>query len=274
MSVAAQATLDASPPAVTTPATGVTSPAMVSAHRGAEQAGHFGGHVDYVELDVQRCGDGTFVLFHNDHVHVDGSRIPVAGLTFCQFAALTGRALRYDDALWALARRGQRAHLDLKFVSPPAAYRDPASTFEVAATRLAVDALGRDNVIVTTLEDPSVLAVRRWACAHDLDELLVGLSLGRRCATMSRVDALRTHTSELFPHDRYLRCAANLVVAHHWLARLGVARFAAHRHLPLLVWTVDAMADLRYWLQPGRAWMVTTNRPEHALQIRGLAAWA
>ena len=48
----------------------------------------------------------------------------------------------------------------------------------------------------------------------------------------------------------------------------GVAGFARRARLPLLVWTVDHPLLLRYWLRPGRAWMVTTNRPELALSIR------
>jgi glycerophosphoryl diester phosphodiesterase len=59
-----------------------------------------------------------------------------------------------------------------------------------------------------------------------------------------------------------------VVVAHHSLALLGVARFA-HRHgLPLVVWTVDTRGALRHWMRPGRAWLVTTNHPALALRLR------
>jgi glycerophosphoryl diester phosphodiesterase len=37
----------------------------------------------------------------------------------------------------------------------------------------------------------------------------------------------------------------------------------------LLVWTVDDPVSLRYWLRPGRAWLVTTNVPGRALALRG-----
>jgi glycerophosphoryl diester phosphodiesterase len=62
---------------------------------------------------------------------------------------------------------------------------------------------------------------------------------------------------------------ADVVVARHTLARLGMAWLARRRGLPLLVWTVDGERSLRYWLRPGRAWMVTTNEPELAMRLRG-----
>ena len=52
------------------------------------------------------------------------------------------------------------------------------------------------------------------------------------------------------------------------LARLGVASYARRRGLPLLVWTIDAEKALRYWMRPGRAWLVTTNQPGLALRVR------
>ena len=58
------------------------------------------------------------------------------------------------------------------------------------------------------------------------------------------------------------------MVAHHTLARLGVAAYARRRELPLLVWTVDSQESLRYWMRPGRAWLVTTNQPGLALRVR------
>ena len=74
--------------------------------------------------------------------------------------------------------------------------------------------------------------------------------------------------SELLPRLRYQKSRANLVVAKDILARLGVAAFARRRHLPLVVWTVDSEKSLRYWLRPGRAWMVTTNQPGQAMKVR------
>jgi glycerophosphoryl diester phosphodiesterase len=78
----------------------------------------------------------------------------------------------------------------------------------------------------------------------------------------------KVRASELWPGVRYRHSRANVVVAHHWLARLRVRRFARRHGLPLLVWTVDTKRSLAYWMRPGRAWLVTTNEPAVALGLR------
>jgi glycerophosphoryl diester phosphodiesterase len=225
--------------------------------------------VDYVEFDVQRLGDGTFVLFHDDFVELDGQTVPMAGLTFEQFSGMADHFMRYDDVLAAL-KGVKHAHIDLKFVSPESSYVDPESTYEVAATKQALEILGAGQFIITTLEDRSVRAVRDWADGVGLD-LLVGLSLGRDIAEMSLVEAGRTRLSEFFPGARIRDSRANLVVCHQRIARYTVARFARQRGLPLLVWTVDEPEALAYWLAPDAAWLVTTNYPERAIGLVGAA---
>jgi glycerophosphoryl diester phosphodiesterase len=200
--------------------------------------------VDYVEFDVWRREDGTFVVAHDPDHDV---------------------GLAYDAVLSALDGRVY-AHIDLKFTSPREAY-DAAGAWEVDAARRAVEVLGQDRMIVTTGSDRGVRAVRDWGDAQGLD-LRVGLSLGRSVRRLSWLRRLEVRRSELFPHVRIRESRANLVVAHHALARLGVAAYAHRRDLPLLVWTVDSSRSLRYWLRPGRAWLVTTNHPGKALAIR------
>jgi glycerophosphoryl diester phosphodiesterase len=222
--------------------------------------------VDYVEFDVQRCNDGAFVVAHDSWVAVGDHHLPVASLTPPQLEVLAGTVVHYEDVLARIKGRS-KAHLDLKFTSPDAAYDHPATTYEVAAVRLALDVLGADFLLVTTGEDRAVRAVRDWADEHG-HELLVGLSLGRSVRGMPWPQKVRVRLSELLPRLRYRESRANLVVAKHTLARLGVAAFARRRRLPLLVWTVDSEESLRYWLRPGRAWLVTTNQPGLALEVR------
>ncbi|KQW52867.1 hypothetical protein ASC77_00665 [Nocardioides sp. Root1257] len=213
---------------------------LVSAHRcltpvDIEAAIALG--ADYVEIDVQRCADGSLVL-HHDPVEVTPPG-----------------TLGYAEALDLLAGR-TRLHLDLKVQGG-----------EVPIVAQAVDRLGTDALLVTTLDDDGVRAVRDWADAEGHD-LLVGLSLGRGLRDIPVLHAIRVRLTELFPAVRYRRSGANLAVAHHWLARLHVRRFARRHGFPLLVWTVDTEDSLRYWLRPGRAWLVTTNEPEVALRLR------
>jgi glycerophosphoryl diester phosphodiesterase len=213
---------------------------LVSAHRcltaaAIENAIALG--ADYVEFDVQRISDGSLVLLHDlvDELPPD--------------------ALTYDEALGLLAGRA-RAHLDLKLRGG-----------EIPIVAAAVERLGTDRLLVTTGHDDAVRALRAWADDAGLD-LRVGLSLGRGVKGFSLWHAVRVRASELFPGVRYRHSRANLVVAHHWLARLQVGRFARRHGLPLLVWTVDTPHALAHWMRPGRAWMVTTNRPEVALGLR------
>lgn len=213
---------------------------LVSAHRcltraDIENAIALG--ADFVEFDVQRCADGSLVLYH------DAVDVAPAG------------ALGYDEALDLLAGRA-RAHLDLKFEGD-----------EVPVVARAVERLGTDHLLVTTLYDAAVRAVRDWADdeGHPLE---VGLSLGRGVGGFPLWEALKVRSSELFPAVRYRHSGANVVVAHHWLARLRVRRFARRHGLPLVVWTVDTPRSLKHWMRPGRAWLVTTNEPALALTLR------
>lgn len=213
---------------------------LVSAHRcltraDIESAIALG--ADYVEFDVQRCADGALVL-HHDPIEV-----------------APPDAVTYAEALDLLAGRA-RAHLDLKFVGG-----------EVPVVAQAVARLGTDRLLVTTLEDEGVRTVREWAVAQGHD-LLVGLSLGRGLHDIPILHGIRIRLTELFPGVRYRAAGANVVVAHHWLARLRVRRFARRHRLPLLVWTVDTPRSLAHWMRPGRAWLVTTNEPEIALRLR------
>ena len=94
--------------------------------------------VDYVEFDVQRLNDGTFVVFHDDWVAVDDRRLPVMADPLS--SRCSGIVVRYDDVL-SRSTAG-RAHIDLKFTSPDEAYADPEATYEVAAVRRALEVLG------------------------------------------------------------------------------------------------------------------------------------
>lgn len=259
----------------------VASRVLVSAHRGVvadapgventragiERAVATG--AEYVELDVRRCGDGTLVLSHDAEVLLEGSPRRVAHLSYDEFAAAAPGALCFEEALAVLAGRAG-VHLDLKLRSPDAAYASPEETREVAATELAVGLAGVGNVVVTTGNVRAVRAVRQWSRDRGTD-VRVGLTVGGSVAGRPLRQQVRMRWSELFPAPRFAGSGADLVVANHWLALGGVARFARGAGLPLLVWTVDHPVLLRYWMHPGRAWMVTTNRPELALSLRDSA---
>lgn len=255
---------------------------MISAHRGGagervhlentreamEEALGLG--VDFVEFDVQRCGDGTFVLFHDDHVEVGSKTVMLRDMTFEDFKSHANHYMLYVDAL-RLLRGKAKAHIDFKFTSPPGFYDDPSATFEVQAVSVAIDILGDRDIIVTTLEDRSVKAIRAWSRLR-FPELLVGLSLGRSGDGMSKPDFAKMRFSEILPGRRMKRCDANLMVANHKFAKISLHRWSRRNGIPLLVWTVDGEEALTTWLSKGDVWLVTTNFPAEALRIRGLLA--
>lgn len=190
--------------------------------------------VDLVEVDVRRRADGVVAVGHDlvDH--------------------------RSPTLAHVIEHLGDRAalHLDLKEPDPKA-----------AIVAEAVATLGADRVIVTTNEDADVPMIRAWATAH-APGLLVGLSTSRRVVHGPWAARAGARIASWFPRTRMRRSGADLVVSHHLLARWWLARWAAKRGLPLLVWTVDEDADLRRWLHDPRATIVTTNRPARALDLR------
>lgn len=226
---------------------------------------------DYIEFDIQRTADGEFVLMHDDHITINGRRVPVHMLAAATLDDVLGPRVRYADALVLLAQAGRKAHLDFKFTSPPYAYLDPATTFEVAAVQMALAHLPADGFIVTTTEDASVRTVRDWADATDLP-LSVGLSIGRhRLTGMGWTQAARWRVEEMFPARRIRTSRANLVVAQRHLARIRLLAWAHRNNLPVLVWTVDNAEEMRRLLADPRVWMVTSNYPERGLALRSPA---
>lgn len=239
------------------------TPVLVSAHRcltrgQLEDALRL--DADFVEFDVQRCSDGLLVVHHDPVFASDAGDVAFPETTGAEVLALLPHLLTYDEALAMLAG-ARRAHIDLK-----ASAAGPKTA--VAAVARAVEVLGPREFVVTTGSDRAVKAIRDWGESQGLD-LLAGLSLGRNTRGFSLRDQIRIRRSELMPGRRIRRSGASVVVAHHSLALLGVARYSRRHGVPLLVWTVDTPRALRHWLRPGRAWMVTTNHPALALRLRG-----
>jgi glycerophosphoryl diester phosphodiesterase len=221
---------------------------------------------EYVEFDVQRCRGGVHVLYHDDFVLDGRERLPIASLTFGQFQKYADTWLLLDDAL-RIFRDRKKVHLDLKFLSDPEDGGGEGHGHEVALVEHVIEVMGAENVIVTTLEDDSVRAVRRWSRSR-YPGLLVGLSLGRDVTGRGLRAGLLVRLSEAFPGRRLRRCDANLVVCEKTLARFRIAGWARRHGMPLLVWTVDRPRELRRWMRDPRVWLITTNYPRRALRLR------
>jgi glycerophosphoryl diester phosphodiesterase len=234
-------------------------PVLVSAHRcgaGDDPLGENSLHAlehslalgaDYVEFDVRRRADGHYVVSHD---------LPHDGV----------EVLAYDALLDVLQDRAG-AHIDLKFGSPDALYEELGACYEIEVAKRALKRLPADRIVLTTGRERAARALRDWADAEGLG-LHVGLSIGQSLHRLRPRAAYRSLRAQLTPEAVVERSRADVLVANHGLALLALSRLARRRGLPLLVWTVDHPALLRWWTRPGAAWMVTTNHPGLALQLR------
>jgi glycerophosphoryl diester phosphodiesterase len=205
---------------------------------------------DYVEFDVRLTADGTPVIFHDDELGDDDVRRSIAGHRLDEF---TGVVLVTLDEVLAVIKGRIKAHVDLKVRGG-----------EIQVVDHVVKTLGVDGVIVTTAEDSSVRDLVAWSKEH-APGLLVGLSSSPRSWNGRRSNRRRVHFEAAFPRTRVRLSHANLVVAHHTLARWWLASYAKRRSLPLVVWTVDRPGELEQWMNDPGVWMVTTNYPARAL---------
>ena len=227
-----------------------SGPVLISAHAGhgagreprtAAAYRAAAGGADYVELDIRRTADGTLVAFHDERTR---SGHPLAGLTYPELRARAGYPVpTVADVLAALSGRA-RGHLDLKEAGG-----------EEDLVRLALDILGPGQFVITTPLDASVAAIR--ARFPRADEVPVALTLGR---------GLRGAAAAL---PRVRACGANWVALHRRLALAGVARQCRAGQLRVMVWTVNTGPEIRYWLAPGRADVLVTDRPAAARALRG-----
>jgi glycerophosphoryl diester phosphodiesterase len=238
--------------------------ALVSAHRGGAGNDHarentLGAYeaaiatgCDFVEFDVRLTADGRPVLFHDDTFESALGHRSISGHAFDEIA---GELAELDAVLELIAGK-IGAHVDLKVRGG-----------EVDVVSRIVDRLGVGNVIITTAEDSSVRAIRRWSREH-APGLLVGLSSSPRAHGDGFVPRWRAQIASAFPRLRIWLSGANLVVSHKLVARLSLKAYARRRGLQLVVWTVDSEDELDRWMNDADVWMVTTNYPERAMAAR------
>lgn len=235
---------------------------LISAHRGScgveglppaesyERAIRLG--VDYVELDVRRTRDGALFVRHD--ATVPSGRL-IGELTAVELRHELGAgALDYAELL-ALAKGRVRLHVDIKEIGSEEA---------VVAPLLA--GWAPREFVITTLEDPSVIAIKRL---HP--EIRIGLSLGRDVEHEPLWVRARVRLSELYPARRVASCGPEFLAIHRRLARLRVLEYCSRRAMPAWVWTVDDEPGLSSFLADRRVETIVTNRPDLALRLRNAA---
>jgi glycerophosphoryl diester phosphodiesterase len=128
---------------------------------------------------------------------------------------------------------------------------------ERQAVEQALAALPPERVVVSTMEDVSLAALRGVFPGVEL-----GLSVGREW----RRPYVRTRLSEAFPAGRVKACGANFLSVNRRLVPFGILGRAP---LPVWLWTVDEERELRRFLRDGRLHALITNRPLRALELLG-----
>ncbi len=228
-------------------------PATLEAYADAVTLG-----AEYVEIDVRRLKDGTLVCHHA--ARVGGTGPLLSQLSYRQLCDAVGYQVpTLPMALDVIAGRSL-AHLDLK-----------EHGYEEQAVRLAVQTLGEDGVVVTTVEDDAVRAI-----GQRFPGVRTALSLGRGNDEITQtvqwwarpLRLVQTRHSELFPLRRIRACGARWVAVHKVLALCGVLAQCARHGIGAMVWTVDEDSLIDRFLQDPRIDVLVTNRPAYTLQRR------
>jgi glycerophosphoryl diester phosphodiesterase len=212
-------------------------------------------NADYVELDVRRTADAELVTFHDPRTRQ--GRL-VSQLGYAQLCDLAGYEVPRVAAVLAVINGRAKAHLDLK-----------ETGHEDQLVRLALDALGSGEFIITSPDDASVAAIRSGFPAAEDVPVALTLRAGRLTPGPGRPGAPQTRLSELRPWSRLRACGADWVAVDHRLALAGVVRQCWRRQLKVMVWTVNNDREMRYWLSRPRVDVLVTDRPARAVALRG-----
>jgi glycerophosphoryl diester phosphodiesterase len=223
---------------------------MISAHSGGAERARPGSlsayqavvwsGAEYAEFDVRRAGDGTLVAQHS----TDGRDGPDAS------DGEPGLAAR--EVMEVLAAGGVRGHFDLK-----------GTGFEREVVELAQSSFGPDGLGVTTADPGSVAAI-----GAEFPAVPVGLSVGFGPASITR-DLRRLRWPLSFPLAAVQASGASWVAMSYRYTRPEVLDRCVAAGLRIMVWTVNDDRRLARFLADPRVAMVVTDRPEHAVALRG-----
>jgi glycerophosphoryl diester phosphodiesterase len=208
---------------------------------------------EYVEFDIRRTRDHALVVHHDAHAGRERSpRRRVSELRHAELSELAGYQVPLvRDVMRLLAGRAA-GHLDLK-----------ETGYEHEVIELAMDVLGPDNFVATTLEDTSVATIKR-----SFPQVKTALSLGRDLRGTPRSRWAGVRASELFPLSRIRSCGADWVAVNYTLAKLGVLRACRLAGVGVMVWTVDSDRLIDHFVGDQHVDVLITNRPRHAAARR------
>jgi glycerophosphoryl diester phosphodiesterase len=234
--------------------------AHISAHQGGSEQARPGTYeayqqsaatgAEYVEFDIRRTADRALVVYHDGWA--GESRRPVPDLRYGELCKIAGYQVPLVEDVMRLLAGRVAGHLDLK-----------ETGYETEVIELALATFGPANFVATTLEDPSIVAIKR-----SFPEVRTALSLGRDLREVPRARRLSVRASELTPLSRIRGCGADWVAVHYHLARLGVMRACRRNGIGMMVFTVDSDRLIGSFLADRAVEVVITNRPRRAVQYR------
>lgn len=232
----------------------------ISAHRGGSEhaaAAMYGAYEDalasgaeYAEFDIRKTRDDVLAVYHDARLPHAGAR--VADVSYEELCSRVGYIVpKVHDVMEIIAGR-MIGHLDLKEFG-----------YEEDVIRMATSILGNDNFIATTLEDESIIAIKR-----SFPAVRTALSLGRDLGEVPRSRRVGIRQSEVFPIRRLRNCGADWAAINYKLARLGVIKACKQRGIGIMVWTVDPDSMISQFLSDQRIEVLITNRPYYAVCAR------
>jgi glycerophosphoryl diester phosphodiesterase len=204
---------------------------------------------EWVEFDLRRTGDGELVVFHDACTRRGET---VAAISYARLCDESGYEVPKAADVMRLIAGKALGHLDLKDTGG-----------EETVVGLAQAILGAGQFIVTTLEDPSVAAIKAR-----FPDVPTALSLGRGLKAASWPRQATVRRSELFPVPRVRACGADWVAVNRQLARAGVVARCHRAGIKTMVWTVDDDREILRWLADPRVDVLITNRPQYAVRTR------
>jgi glycerophosphoryl diester phosphodiesterase len=204
--------------------------------------------VDYVEIDVRRTKDGTYVNYHDDRT--PSGRV-IRDLSYAALKDELGGELLKVAELMEIVDGRVGLHVDVKETGD-----------EGAVVRLVVAGCAHSDVVFTSSDD-SILTIK-----EQFPKVRAGLSLGEDLDGVPPWRYLRVRWSELFPGVRLRRCHADFTAVHQRLASMRVLDYCSRVNLPAWVWTVDEQPSIEGFMRDPRVAVLITNRPDIAVAIR------
>ncbi|GAB3504769.1 glycerophosphodiester phosphodiesterase family protein [Amycolatopsis cihanbeyliensis] len=224
-------------------------PATLDAYKKSLETG-----AEYVEFDVRRTRDGELVIFHDERAGRGGPRVDSIG--YRELCERAGYHVPELGEVLELIAGEVAGHLDLK-----------ETGYEWEVLGLAVEVLGADGFVVTSLEDVSIARIKR---THP--GVRAALSLGRELGSHGWHRQVELRHGELFPLRRIRACGADWVAVQHLLARLTVLGLCARHGIGAMVWTVNDDRRIGRLLTDPRVDVLVTDRPRRAVELREKAA--